>query len=154
MDKHDFDFLHGSWRIHNRRLTERLVGATTWIEFDALHQCRPILGGIGNVDEMTTSWNGGFQGMSLRLYDLEKHQWTIYWSSSMTGTLDPGVTGRFEGGVGTFLGRDHHKDTPVLARFLWSGITPVSAHWEQAFSTDEGATWETNWHMHFDRIAT
>ena len=31
----DFDFLIGQWRIHNRRLKERLVGADDWEEFEA-----------------------------------------------------------------------------------------------------------------------
>jgi hypothetical protein len=41
----------------------------------------------------------------------------------------------------------------VLARFIWSDIAADSAHWQQAFSTDEGASWETNWHMWMTRIA-
>jgi hypothetical protein len=147
----DFDFLFGRWKVHNARLAERLVGSTTWIEFDAVSECRPMLGGIGNVDEMVTSWNGGYRGMSLRLFDLERKTWSIYWASSLTGVLDPPVTGTFTGNVGTFLGRDHHLGTPVLARFVWSQITPTSARWEQAFSTNEGVDWETNWSMQFVR---
>jgi len=37
-------------------------------------------------------------------------------------------------------------------RFLWTDITVVSARWQQAFSQDGGATWETNWIMKFERI--
>ena len=28
----DFDFFIGNWRVHNRRLTERLKGSTSWEE--------------------------------------------------------------------------------------------------------------------------
>lgn len=62
------------------------------------------------------------------------------------------MTGRFEDGVGTFYGHDSHHGRPVRVRFLWSDIAADSAHWQQAFSTDEGATWETNWHMWMTRI--
>jgi hypothetical protein len=147
----DFDFLFGRWKVHNTRLAERLVGSSTWIEFDAVSECRPILGGIGNVDEMVTSWNGRYRGMSLRLFDLERKTWSIYWSSSLTGVLDPPVTGTFADNIGTFVGRDSHAGTPVLARFVWSQITPTSARWEQAFSTNEGVDWEMNWWMQFER---
>jgi hypothetical protein len=47
----NFDFLIGHWRILNRRLTERLAGADTWDTFEATLSVRPILGGLGNVDE-------------------------------------------------------------------------------------------------------
>jgi len=30
----DFDFLVGSWRVHHRRLKERLAGNHDWIEFE------------------------------------------------------------------------------------------------------------------------
>ena len=150
---HDFDFLFGRWTVRNARLRERLVGSTTWDEFDATHECRPMLGGIGNVDEMASDWGGGFIGMSVRLFDLAQRRWSIYWAANRTGTLEPPVHGTFTDGVGTFYGRDEHAGTPVLARFVWSGITPTTAHWEQAFSTDGGQTWETNWYMESTRVS-
>ena len=151
---HDFDFLFGDWSVRNERLTARLVGSSDWETFEATNHCHPILGGVGNVDEFVTSWNGGFRGATLRLFDLSLQQWSIYWASNRTGVLEPPVVGRFVDGVGTFFGRDSHQGTPVLVRFFWSDITEASALWQQAFSTDDGTTWETNWRMHFRRVAT
>jgi hypothetical protein len=36
-------------------------------------------------------------------------------------------------------------------RFIWSGVTTTTPRWEQAFSEDDGETWETNWIMDFTR---
>ncbi len=153
--RHDFDFYFGRWDVRNERLKQRLAGCEDWEQFAAIQQCRPILGGLGNIDDFVSDWNGAangrFIGMTLRLFDPATREWSLYWSSNRTGVLEPPVTGRFENGIGTFLGRDRHEGTPVLARFIWSAITPRSAKWEQAFSTDEGATWETNWIMRMTR---
>jgi hypothetical protein len=54
-------------------------------------------------------------------------------------------------GRGEFYGDDTHDGKPVRVRFIWSGITADSAHWEQAFSVDDGGTWVTNWHMDLTR---
>lgn len=40
---------------------------------------------------------------------------------------------------------DAHEGRTILVRYVWSNITPTSAHFEQAFSTDGGKTWEVNW---------
>jgi hypothetical protein len=37
-------------------------------------------------------------------------------------------------------------------RYLWSRIGADSARWEQAYSLDEGNSWETNWIMDFTRV--
>jgi len=67
--------------------------------------------------------------------------------------LEPPVHGRFENGVGTFFGDDRHDGLPIRVRFLWSQIGTESASWEQAFSPDGVAQWETNWIMQFLRAA-
>jgi hypothetical protein len=66
--RRDFDFLHGSWRIDDRRLSERLVGCQDWEEFSTEMRCYPILGGAGNLDEGAFP-SRGYHAMSLRLYD-------------------------------------------------------------------------------------
>lgn len=149
----DFDFYFGRWHVRNERLKQRLVGSSDWEYFDATQECRPILDGIGNIDDFVTEWGGGFVGMSLRLFNPTTQQWSIYWAGNRDGVLQPPVTGRFQDGVGNFEGRDTHAGIPVLARFIWSEIMPTSAKWEQAFSVDEGVTWETNWIMRMMRIA-
>jgi hypothetical protein len=151
--RHDFDFYFGRWQIRNERLRQRLVGCVDWETFDATQQCRPILGGLGNIDDFVTDWREGFIGMTLRLFCLQTRQWSIYWAGNRDGVLEPPVIGKFANGVGTFIGHDQHEGVPVLVRFVWSEITPVSAKWEQAFSTDEGSSWESNWIMRMSRIA-
>lgn len=150
--RHDFDFIHGRWQVQNERLRERLAGSEDWEVFNATDECRPLLGGIGNLEEFHTAWNGGYEGLALRLYDIASRQWRIYWSSNRSGVLDPPVSGCFEEGVGTFHGEDVHEGQPVRVRFLWSHSSANIAHWQQAFSADGGATWETNWHMWFRRL--
>jgi len=150
--RHDFDFYHGRWQVRNERLKERLVGCSEWEHFPATQYCQPILDGVGNIDDFITEWGSGFRGMTLRLFDLNTRQWSIYWASNRTGVLEAPVVGCFKDGVGRFYGRDQHNGQPVLVRFLWHEITADRAHWEQAFSIDDGQHWETNWHMRMTRL--
>ena len=149
---HDFDFLLGSWHVRNRRLRNRLVGSEAWEDFEASLVVRPILSGLGNIDEYVTTLDGRhFEGASLRLFSLTTLEWRIYWVDTRFGNLQAPVVGSFVDGVGTFRGEDVHDGSPVATRFLWSETTPLSARWEQAFSANGGATWETNWIMEFSR---
>src|SRR5438046_10321682 len=85
----DFDFLIGKWKIHNRRLTERLKGSNTWEEFEGTVVARHVWGGRANVDEFEAdSPSGHIQGLTLRLYNPNSKQWSLYWSTSKTGTLE------------------------------------------------------------------
>jgi hypothetical protein len=146
----DFDFLHGTWRVEHRRLRARLAGCDEWVTLHGGAECRPVLRGIGNIDRFTFD-DFDREGMTLRLFDLETKQWSIHWADTTGGRLDPPLYGTFEHGVGTFYGDDTHAGRPVRVRFLWRDLGPCSASWEQAFSPDGGATWETNWTMAFMR---
>jgi hypothetical protein len=148
----DFDFWMGSWRVHNRRLRERLAGSDEWDEFEATSVARPLLDGMGNEDEFRTDYGGGFIGMSFRFFDPETKQWWIYWADSRrSGELEPPVVGAFDGDVGVFEGEDTFDGRPIVVRYTWSRVTTPSPCWEQAFSEDGGETWETNWIMEFTR---
>lgn len=102
----------------------------------------------GNLDQMFMP-DRGYTGMTLRLYDPATGLWSIYWSDTLTHRLFPPTIGRFEAGTGLFFGDDVEAGIPVKVRFVWTpGAAPV---WEQAMSTDAGASWETNWIMRFHR---
>ena len=148
----DFDFLLGAWRVQNRRLAERLQGSTQWVEFEATSVARRVLDGLGNTDEFRTDHDGGLVGMSLRFFDPARQLWSIYWADTRRCVLDPPVVGSFAGDIGIFGGADTFAGRPIVVRFIWSGITTSTPRWEQAFSDDGGATWETNWVMEFERI--
>ena len=146
----DFDFFIGSWNVVNRRLTTLFAGSDDWVTFPGTSTCQTVFNGGGNYDEIVFPTLGS-SGCTLRLFDVERKEWSLYWSSSKTGLLYPPVVGTFSGGRGDFYGDDVHEGKPIKAHFIWSGITPTSARWEQEFSADGGQTWETNWIMEFTR---
>ena len=150
---HDFDFLHGAWRIRNRKLRAPLAGSSDWYEFEGRAVERPLWDGQGNLEEYEATLPDGvhLRGLALRLYNPVAKQWTINWSSSTTGTLDPPMTGVFSDGVGSFYSHEDYKGRPIVVRFLWTSSGRDAARWEQAFSADDGASWETNWVMDFTR---
>lgn len=152
--KNAFDFFVGNWSCRHRYLTRRLAGCTDWIEFPGTGSMRKILDGFGNIDENDIRLpTGRYIGVSLRTYDPSTDKWSIYWlDSRRPGRIDPPVVGRFENGVGSFYGDDTFEGRAMRVRFHWSNITANSAQWEQAFSLDEGNTWEINWFMNFTRM--
>jgi hypothetical protein len=149
----DFEFLTGSWDVRHRRLRSPLTGSDDWDEFGSTCRCWPLFDGAANVDELRVP-ERGFTGLSLRLLDPARGEWTIYFASTRTGLLQPPVTGRFSGGVGLFYGDDVHDGQDVRVRYTWSGITPAAARWEQAYSPDGEQTWEVNWIMELTRLPT
>jgi hypothetical protein len=145
---HAFDLRMGEWRVHNRRLKERLAHCHEWVEFEGTQRWEQMMDGRANVDDNVLNLPGGtYRGVTLRAYDPKTGQWAIWWLDGRNplGELDPPVVGHFENGVGTFYANDTLRGKPIIVRFIWSQITATSAHWEQAFSPDGGKTWETNW---------
>jgi len=152
---HDFDFLVGQWRVHHRKLKERLANNHEWIEFEGTLNSQPLMEGYSNVDDLVLEVPGGaYRGVALRSFDSKTQQWSIWWLDSRTplGPLDPPMRGSFHNGVGTFYADDTFDGRPVRIRFIWSKITPTSCHWEQAYSPDGGKTWETNWAQDITRV--
>jgi hypothetical protein len=146
---HGFDFLHGRWNVANRKLVRRLVASSEWEEFPGTAVCRSHFDGAANVDQIDFP-TLGFSGMTLRLFDPERQEWSLYWASSRDGLLQPPVIGRFVNGLGDFYGDDTEDGQPIRVHYLWSEITPQSARWQQAFSLND-ESWETNWIMDFTR---
>jgi hypothetical protein len=147
----DFDFLHGNWRVHHRFLRVH-DGKREWLDADGTAIHCELMGHRANMEEyVINAPSGTYCALALRSFDGKKSQWSIWWLDGRHphGALDPPVRGRFENGFGTFYGRAALNGKQTQARFTWSDITPTSARWEQAYSSDEGKTWETNWIMDF-----
>jgi hypothetical protein len=148
--RRDFDFFFGDWRVQHRLLRRRGGDCHEWVEFAGTAACRPLMGGICNVEEAHMEGRGT-QGVAFRSFDIARRTWSIHWVSGDDGLVGEPVHGRFENGEGRFYGVDVDAGRPVKVSFLWSDITPDSAQWSQAFSYDDGQTWETNWVMQFTR---
>ena len=144
--QHDFDFEIGSWKIHLKRLANRLSGSKEWVEFDGTSVTRKLWDGRSQIEEFETdSPSGHIEGLTLRLYDPQTHQWRLYWANSKTGILDPPQIGQFKNGVGEFYAQDIFNGKQIFIRFVWSKTDSDSPHFEQSFSDDGGKTWEVNW---------
>jgi hypothetical protein len=153
----DFDFLAGSWRVHHRRLVGRLVGSTTWEEFDGECRMQKLLSGQMNIDDNVLYAPGGtYRAATVRVFDPTNNAWSIFWIDSRypPSTIDDPVVGGFQGRRGVFFSDDEWEGRQVRTRFIWHIDGPDSCRWEQALSPDGGTTWETNWHMHFAREAS
>lgn len=151
--KGDFDFFLGKWRVEHRRLRRRLAASNDWEEFGGETFCQQMFGGLVNLNE-SISCRGGRRsyGLGLRALDEAHGRWADwYLTASDPGKIDPPLYGRFARGVGTFHSRESFEGRPILVRGQFMPVHDTEARWEQAFSADEGATWETNWIMRYLR---
>ncbi len=147
---HAFAFQTGSWRVRHRKLRERLVNSKDWYEFDGTCRAWELLEGAGNVDD---HWIGDpkdpYPAATIRRLEPDG-RWSIWWIDSRRAGLDSPMFGAFENGVGTFFGKDDFNGIPIIVRFIWSTGAQTTPKWEQAFSKDDGRSWETNWVMDFE----
>ncbi|THD57375.1 DUF1579 domain-containing protein [Phenylobacterium sp.] len=151
--RHDFDFFYGQWAVQHRLLKRRGVHCEDWLEFFGTAQCRGLMGGLCNVEENDMPARRS-QGVAFRSFDIARRTWSIHWVSSTDGLVGEPVHGRFEGGEGRFYGVDLDDGRPVKVAFHWSHSHDRAARWSQAFSYDEGRTWEVNWVMEFTRVGS
>jgi hypothetical protein len=149
----DFDFFFGTWAVSHRRLKERLASCEQWEEFAGTCVAHPILGGAGNIDDNVVELPGGtYRASTIRSFDPTTATWAIWWLDQRNPhSFDVPVIGTFHEGRGEFYATDTLNDAPITVRFVWSETSTPSPRWEQAFSPDAGATWETNWTMQFVR---
>ncbi|MBV8572786.1 MAG: hypothetical protein JO319_19360 [Acidobacteriaceae bacterium] len=147
---HDFDYFAGGWTTRQRRLRVRGAGSNDWEEFPGILCMALYLDGEATVDELYFPTKRS-AGLTLRTFDKNKKQWSIYWVNSETGKLDPvPVVGGFNGSHGEFYAEDHDQQRAIAVRYVWNLLDRDHAVWEQAFSYD-GRSWETNWKADFTR---
>jgi hypothetical protein len=147
----DFDFFEGTWDVANRRRTDYLDESSEWEEFPAVSHAARYLDSRANFASIVFPTKA-YSGISLRLYDASRDEWSLYWvASNRTGSLDPPVVGRFTDGRAEFFCDDIWDGKAIRVRNTWSDISVDSCHWAQAFSVDQGHTWLVNWQMHYTR---
>jgi hypothetical protein len=147
--RHDFDFEVGTWNAHVRTLVHRLSHSTDWDEFSGTVVTRtlPMLEGWNESEMQVDSPKSAkhIELLAVRLYNPSTHQWAIYGSSIKTGIFDPPMIGQFQDGRGELYSQDTWEGRPISVRYIWKSVDATHTHFEQAFSDDDGKTWETNW---------
>ncbi len=150
---HDFDFLNGRWKVRNRRLLKLLAGSDEWVTFDATDEFHALPGMGGSQENYRTEHWKHFVALGLHLYSPDTGQWHLYWADNRNapGILQTLARGTFSNGIGIFEGQDTFDGKPIAVRITWKPINKNNVRWEQAFSIDDGKSWETNWTMDFKR---
>ena len=146
---HDFDWMVGSWKADLKRLVKPLTGSTTWVEYAGTQTTTNILNGKAVMDEFIVdnpSAKAKIEALTIRLYNPANQTWSIYWANAANGSFSmPPTVGRWKDGRGEFYDHEEWNGRWILVRYVWSDVTPTSAHFEQGFSEDGGKTWEVNW---------
>jgi len=147
----DFDFIIGDWKVKHRRLKDILNDSDEWIEFSGESSTVRTLGGFGNIEDNHLHFpDSSVRAKAIRSYNSETGEWSIWWLDGRNpNALDTPVVGKFHEGIGRFYADEIYNGTSIKIRFIWNSTIPKKPTWEQAFSKDNGITWETNWLMEF-----
>jgi hypothetical protein len=149
----DFDFEIGKWQTHVSRLQQPLTGSTTWVQYDGTTVVRKVWDGRANLVELEVDGPAGhLELLSLRLYNPQSRKWSLNVASSRSGELGTPAVGEFRNGRGEFVDRETFNGRSILVRFTIFDLRPDSCRFEQAFSADDGKTWEVNWRAVDTRI--
>lgn len=144
----DFDWEFGTWETRVRLLLNPLSGKPPeWAEYNGTSVIRPLLWGRANLVELSVAGSSGkIEGGSLRLFNPQSKQWSLNYANLRNGMLTSPVYGSFDSsGRGIFYGQDMAEGRAILVRFIITRPSKSEAHFEQAYSTDGGVTWEINW---------
>jgi hypothetical protein len=137
-----FDFWVGDW-------------VATW--GDTLHGTNRIEKMFGNctIHENFSDPRLGFLGQSWSVYNANYKQWQQTWVDNQGGYI--ALTG---GKVGdSMILTTAERTVPVkisptgkiISRMVFYNIKSDSFNWSWEASTDGGATWKTNWLIHYKR---
>ncbi len=150
-----FDFEVGMWnvRMRRRKLDADLQPLSDWVAFDATVEMRQILGGLGNVEDVTMyTADGVVRAAGSRFYNPHTKEWRIYWSREGDGVWQDPMVGGFAVENGMLIMTDElYEGKPVRVCYVWRDVHTDRPYWEQDFSSDGGKTWTCNWTMEFSR---
>ena len=120
---HDFDFLIGDWHAHVKRLPERLVHSNNWVEYDGISNHHKVFDTSANLEQFDVSTADKklrIRAQTLRMYNPDTHQWSIYGVDLDKGSLEiPPLVGQFYGDRGEFYNQQLWKGRVVEVRYIW-----------------------------------
>jgi len=152
---HDFDFLIGDWKAHLKKRLHPLTGSNEWVEYDGTSSTKKIWDDRANAEEFDVDSPANhlhIRGQTLRLYNPDSHEWSIYLVYAAKGQLPmPPMVGRFTGGHGEFYDQEEFDGHMIYVRYYWTPISSTAAQMVQSFSDDGGKTWEPNWIVDLSR---
>jgi len=133
-----FDFWIGEWNL-------------TWA--DSAHGTNIITKDYNDcviIENFDGNPGSNFRGMSVSTYNVNLKQWKQVWVDDQGGYLD--FTGTFEDGK-MYMSRsfENKEGNTIHQRMIWYNIGENSFDWNWERSTDNGATWETLWVIHYER---
>ena len=144
--QNNFKFHNGTWKTTVKVLKNPLSGSKEWLEYTGTTTVSEINNGKANIVELDVKGaTGKIEGTSLRLYNTKTKQWSLNYANMKSGVLEVPAIGGFKNGRGEFYSKDTYNGKKILVRFIISDITENAIHFEQAFSEDNGKTWELNW---------
>lgn len=151
-----FDFWIGKWAIRQ----SILQADGTYLHFPATTSVTRALDGCALVEHWEGTvqffWEGmnaprAMKGLSVRSYDPQTEQWSIYWMDTRAARFESPYVGGFADGKGEFYREWETPEAKQIGRITFSGITPDSVQWSLAISRDGRQTWTTIWTMDMQR---
>jgi hypothetical protein len=142
----DFDPLLGTWKYHLKRRVNPLTGSNTWVDYEGTGICAKVWDGRGQLEQAEFhNDNDRVEGLVVRTYDPQTHQWRLNWANVKNGIFDPPQIGRFQNGRGEFFAQDTLNGKSIFVKFEWTRLNTDTPHFEQSYSDNGGKTWEVNW---------
>jgi hypothetical protein len=151
---HDFDFNYGTWSTHITSYEESGDGTGVPTAYTGTVAVRKIWDGRAFMEEIKASnASGGFQGLTLFLYNPQARQWSQTFAGRGGGTFEPSMIGSFKDGRGELLSFPvADGGALIFARDVWSDIRDNAHHFEVQYSRDGGKTWEPSFVANLARI--
>lgn len=138
------DFWVGRWTCTGKMRTAS--GKDQWMDTSATNRIEHVF--KGHVIQEHFSMKG-LQGTSLSVYDPNAKLWKQTWVDDSGSYID--LTGGWTDGKMTLTTLAKPHAPKFFARMVFENITKDSFDWNWEKSTDEGKTWELEWHLHYSR---
>jgi hypothetical protein len=113
------------------------------------------------TNRITALWDGkviaenfadevnGFYGKSHSAYNAQRGVWQQTWVDSNGTYLD--FIGRFHNNKMELRKEFERDGKPIILRMVWRDISAEAFEWDWQRSEDGGATWATQWQIHYRR---